>query len=87
ASRWAAVAVAVSVHSLSCFPLFTFGTDEQKNRWLPDMLGGNTIGAYSLSEAQAGSDAAALSCKATPTDGGYRVNGSKAWITNGGKAD
>ncbi|NHP15376.1 acyl-CoA dehydrogenase [Rhodococcus sp. IC4_135] len=87
ASRWAAVAVAASVHSLSCFPLFTFGTDEQKNRWLPDMLGGNTIGAYSLSEAQAGSDAAALSCKATPTDGGYRVNGSKAWITNGGKAD
>nr|WP_202023184.1 acyl-CoA dehydrogenase family protein [Rhodococcus sp. MS13] len=87
ASRWAAVAVAVSVHSLSCFPLFTFGTDEQKTRWLPDMLGGNTIGAYSLSEAQAGSDAAALSCKATATDGGYRINGSKAWITNGGKAD
>ena len=87
ASRWAAVAVAVSVHSLSCFPLFTFGTDEQKNKWLPDMLGGNTIGAYSLSESQAGSDAAALSCKAAPVDGGYRINGSKAWITNGGKAD
>ncbi|MFC7450500.1 acyl-CoA dehydrogenase family protein [Rhodococcus daqingensis] len=87
AARWAAVAVATSVHSLSCFALATHGTDEQKSRWLPDMLGGNTIGAYSLSEPQAGSDAAALSCKATPVDGGFRINGSKAWITNGGRAD
>ncbi len=87
AARWAAIAVAVSVHSLSCYPLFTFGTDEQKARWLPAMLGGDTIGAYSLSEPQAGSDAAALVCKATAADGGYRINGSKAWITNGGRAD
>ncbi|WP_070378393.1 acyl-CoA dehydrogenase family protein [Rhodococcus sp. WMMA185] len=87
AARWAAVAVAVSVHSLACHPLMVFGTDEQKQRWLPDMLGGNTIGAYSLSEPQAGSDAAALSCKAAPTDGGYVVNGAKAWITHGGIAD
>jgi alkylation response protein AidB-like acyl-CoA dehydrogenase len=87
AARWAAVAVAVSVHSLACYPLFAFGTDEQKQNWLPEMLGGNTIGAYSLSEAQAGSDAAALTCKATPTDGGYVINGAKAWITHGGIAD
>lgn len=87
ASRWAAVAVAVSVHSLSCHPLFAFGTDEQKNKWLPDMLGGNLIGAYSLSEPQAGSDAAALRCRATEVDDGYRITGSKAWITNGGRAD
>ncbi|MEV0946486.1 acyl-CoA dehydrogenase family protein [Rhodococcus sp. NPDC049939] len=87
AARWAAVAVAVSVHSLACHPLMVFGTDEQKQRWLPDMLGGNTIGAYSLSEPQAGSDAAALACRATPTDGGYVVNGTKAWITHGGIAD
>ncbi len=87
AARWAAIAVAVSVHSLSCYPLFTFGTDEQKSQWLPAMLGGDTIGAYSLSEPQAGSDAAALVCKATAADGGYRINGSKAWITNGGRAD
>ena len=59
AARWAAVAVATSVHSLSCFPLFTFGTEEQKQR-LPEMLGGGLIGGYSLSEPQAGSDAAAL---------------------------
>ncbi|MGW4478760.1 acyl-CoA dehydrogenase family protein [Rhodococcus triatomae] len=86
-ARWAAVAVATSVHSLSCFAMATHGTEEQKAKWLPDMLGGNTIGAYSLSEAQAGSDAAALSCKATETEGGYRITGSKAWITNGGRAD
>jgi alkylation response protein AidB-like acyl-CoA dehydrogenase len=87
AARWAAVAVAVSVHSLSSHPLLTFGTDEQKRRWLPGMLSGEQIGAYSLSEPQAGSDAAALRCAATPTDGGYVVNGSKAWITHGGIAD
>ena len=87
AARWAAVAVATSVHSLSCFALATHGSDEQKSKWLPDMLGGETIGAYSLSEPQAGSDAAALSCRATEVDGGFRINGSKAWITNGGRAD
>ncbi|WP_433621651.1 acyl-CoA dehydrogenase family protein [Nocardia sp. CA-120079] len=87
AARWAAVAVAVSVHSLSCHPLLAFGTEEQKQRWLPEMLGGNTIGAYSLSEPQAGSDAAAVACKAAPVDGGYLVNGTKAWITHGGIAD
>ncbi|MFE7796379.1 acyl-CoA dehydrogenase family protein [Nocardia sp. NPDC057440] len=87
ASRWAAVAVAVSVHSLSCHPLFVFGTDAQKQRWLPEMLSGETVGAYSLSEAHAGSDAAALRCRATAVDGGYRINGTKAWITNGGRAD
>ena len=65
AARWAAVAVAVSVHSLSSHPLLMFGTDEQKRRWLPGMLSGEQIGAYSLSEPQAGSDAAALRCAAT----------------------
>src|SRR3954452_21911723 len=44
AARWAAVAVATSVHGLACFPLFTFGSDEQKQRWLPDMLAGGMIG-------------------------------------------
>nr|WP_221332930.1 acyl-CoA dehydrogenase family protein [Nocardia transvalensis] len=87
AARWAAVAVAVSVHSLACHPLMTFGTDEQKQRWLPEMLGGATIGAYSLSEPQAGSDAAALECRATAAAGGYRITGAKAWITHGGIAD
>ncbi|MEH3141748.1 MAG: acyl-CoA dehydrogenase family protein [Mycobacterium kyogaense] len=87
AARWATVAVAVSVHGLSCHPLMTFGTVEQRCRWLPDMLGGSLIGAYSLSEPQAGSDAAALTCRAAATDGGYRITGEKAWITHGGIAD
>jgi alkylation response protein AidB-like acyl-CoA dehydrogenase len=88
AARWAAVAVAVSVHSLSSHPLLTFGTDEQKQRWLPGMLSGEQIGAYSLSEPQAGSDAAALRCSATKSDDGdYVLNGSKSWITHGGVAD
>jgi alkylation response protein AidB-like acyl-CoA dehydrogenase len=73
---------------LSSHPLLAFGTDEQKQRWLPGMLSGEQIGAYSLSEPQAGSDAAALQCKATKSDdGGYVINGSKSWITHGGRAD
>jgi len=87
AARWAAVAVAVSVHSLSCHPLMAFGTEQQKSQWLPEMLGGTTIGAYSLSEPQAGSDAGALTCKAVAADDGYRITGEKAWITHGGIAD
>ena len=86
-ARWAAVAVAVSVHGLSCHPLATFGTPEQQERWLPRMLAGELVGGYSLSEPQAGSDAAALACRAVRTEGGYRVTGTKSWITHGGKAD
>jgi len=88
AARWAAVAVAVSVHSLACHPLLAFGSDEQRRGWLPGMLSGEQIGAYSLSEPQAGSDAAALRCSAVRGgDGGYVINGSKSWITHGGRAD
>jgi len=86
AARWAAVAVAVSVHTLSCYALAAHGTPQQRERWLPDMLGGGRLGAYSLSEPQAGSDAAAVACKAEPADEGYRITGTKAWITNGGRA-
>ena len=85
-ARWAAVAVAVSVHALACFPLAAFGTQEQQDTWLPRMLAGELIGGYSLSEPQAGSDAAALACRAERTADGYRITGTKAWITHGGKA-
>src|SRR4029078_4256763 len=77
----------VSVHSLSSHPLLAFGTDEQKRRWLPGMLSGDQIGAYSLSEPQAGSGAAGMRCAATRPDGGYAIDGSKSWITHGGRAD
>ncbi|MFN3600444.1 MAG: acyl-CoA dehydrogenase family protein [Dietzia sp.] len=90
-ARWAAVAVATSVHGLSCFPLATVGTDEQKSQWLPGMLAGEQIGAYSLSEPQAGSDAAALRCRAEREGDGpgsaFVVTGTKSWITHGGIAD
>jgi alkylation response protein AidB-like acyl-CoA dehydrogenase len=87
AARWAAVAVAVSVHGLACYPVATFGRREQQERWLPAMLAGDLIGGYSLSEPQAGSDAAALACRAERTARGYRITGTKAWITHGGVAD
>ncbi|MCK2220071.1 acyl-CoA dehydrogenase family protein [Actinomadura sp. ATCC 31491] len=87
AMRWAAVAVATSVHTLACFPVAAYGTAEQRARWLPDLLAGRLIGGYSLSEPQAGSDAGALECRAERVADGYRVTGNKAWITHGGIAD
>lgn len=87
ASAWAAVGVGVSVHALSCFGLFHAGSEEQKQRWLPDMLSGELLGAYCLSESHAGSDPAAMRTKATREGDGYVINGAKAWTTHGGKAD
>jgi alkylation response protein AidB-like acyl-CoA dehydrogenase len=88
-AAWGAVGLGVSVHGLACYPLATFGTDAQRERWLPGMLGGQTLGAYCLSEPTSGSDAAALRTRATLADGGsaYDVTGTKAWITHGGVAD
>lgn len=87
ASAWMSVGVGLSVHTMSCFALAFYGTDEQRDRWLPDMLGGDLLGAYALSETHAGSDAAALSTRAARDGDEYVVNGTKAWITHGGKAD
>jgi alkylation response protein AidB-like acyl-CoA dehydrogenase len=94
ASASASVGVGVSVHALSCFGLFTAGTDEQKQQWLPGMLSGEQLGAYCLSEAHAGSDPAAMRTKAvhdpstsSGAEGDYVINGAKAWTTHGGKAD
>lgn len=88
ASVWASVAVGLSVHALSCFPLMHFGTEQQRQRWLPGMLSGGMLGAYALSEPHAGSDAGALRTRAVlQPDGGYVLEGDKAWITHGGQAD
>jgi alkylation response protein AidB-like acyl-CoA dehydrogenase len=83
----ASVGVGVSVHALSCFGLFTAGTDEQRKRWLPEMLSGELLGAYCLSEAHAGSDPAAMKTRAVRDGDSYVLNGAKAWTTHGGKAD
>lgn len=88
ASAWLAVGLGTSVHTLACFPLAAFGTPEQQDAWLPDMLGGQLLGAYCLSEPSSGSDAAALRTRAVRDgDGPYRVTGTKAWVTHGGVAD
>jgi alkylation response protein AidB-like acyl-CoA dehydrogenase len=87
ASHWLAVALGVSVHTLACYPVAAFGSDEQKARWLPEMVGGEQLGAYCLSEPNSGSDAAALSTRAKREGDEYVVNGVKAWITHGGVAD
>ncbi|BCB76069.1 acyl-CoA dehydrogenase [Phytohabitans flavus] len=86
AGRWLAVAEAVSVHTLSCFPVYAHG-GEQLRKFLPDMLGGELLGAYCLSEPQGGSDAASLTTKAVQDGEAYVVSGTKAWITHAGRAD
>ncbi|GGK83273.1 acyl-CoA dehydrogenase family protein [Ornithinimicrobium pekingense] len=87
ARAWMSVAVGVSVHSLTCFPLAGFGTPEQQERWLGDMLSGDQLGAYCLSEPQAGSDVAAIRTRAERDGDGYVVTGTKAWISHAGHAD
>ncbi|MEV5715591.1 acyl-CoA dehydrogenase family protein [Amycolatopsis mediterranei] len=87
ATAWMTVGVGLSVHTMSCYALAQYGTDEQRDRWLPDMLEGSLLGAYALSETQAGSDAAALSTRARLDGLDYVVNGTKAWITHAGVAD
>ena len=84
---WSSVAVGTSVHVLSCFGLAQFGTDEQRDRWLPDMLSGRLLGAYCLSEAHAGSDPAAMRTRAVRDGDQWVLNGTKAWVTHGGEAD
>jgi len=84
---WATIAEGVSVHTLACFPIAAFGTVEQRDRWLPDMIGGELLGGYCLSEPHSGSDAAAMTTRAVRAGDDYVVNGTKAWITHGGEAD
>jgi alkylation response protein AidB-like acyl-CoA dehydrogenase len=84
---WASIGVGMSVHVLSCFGLAQFGTEEQKEEWLPAMLGGDLLGAYCLSEPHAGSDPAAMTTKAVRDGDNYVITGAKAWTTHGGYAD
>ncbi len=87
ARHWLAVGLGVSVHTLSCHALALHGEPEQKARWLPDMIGGEQLGAYCLSEPSHGSDAAHLSTRAVRDGDVYALTGTKAWITHGGEAD
>ena len=87
-----ALAVSLSVHVLSQLPVVTWGSTEQKSRWLAPMITGDRLGAVALTEPQAGSDASALRLRAervgpTGSPTGYRLTGTKIWITNAGEAE
>ncbi len=78
----------IAVHtSVGTFPLLYFGTDLQKKRYLAGLAHGELLGAFALTEAGAGSDAAALNTGAKAVNGGYLLNGCKLFITSGGEAD
>ena len=87
ASAWITVGLAVSVHVMALYPLATLGTEAQRRKYLPDLLGGQRLGAYALSEAQAGSDIAGMTSRAKRAAEGYDLSGAKAWVTHGGVAD
>nr|WP_201023202.1 acyl-CoA dehydrogenase family protein [Serinicoccus chungangensis] len=87
ARGWMSVAVGVSVHSLTASPLATFGTAQQQEEWLHGMLSGDQLGAYCLSEPQAGSDVASIRTRAVREGEDYVITGTKAWISHAGHAD
>ena len=87
AAAWMSVGVGVSVHTMTSYALATYGDDEQRARLLPDMTGGELLGAYALSEAQAGSDISAMTTKAVADGNDYVLNGTKSWISHGSYAD
>ncbi len=83
----AAVMIGLSVHnSLCCRAIYDFGTEQQKQKYLPKMASGEWIGSYSLSEPGSGTDAGSLQCMAIETDDGFILNGTKSWVTSAGLA-
>jgi alkylation response protein AidB-like acyl-CoA dehydrogenase len=82
-----AVAVSYAASALSCFTLMDYGTDEQKRRFLPDIASGKRLGAFAITEPTAGSDAGNIKTTAEKVEGGYLLNGTKQFITNGGEAE
>jgi hypothetical protein len=87
ATAWPSVGVGISVHGLTANVVATNGSDELKAEWLPRMLSGDWLGAYCLSEPQAGSDVSGIRTRAVKDADAYVVNGTKQWISNGSCAD
>ncbi|UCF18952.1 MAG: acyl-CoA dehydrogenase family protein [Gemmatimonadota bacterium] len=84
----ASVAITMSVHnSLPTQMILKYGSEEQKRRWLPPMARGEALGAFALSEAGSGSDAASLKARAVRDGDGWVLSGEKLWVTNGGEAE
>ncbi len=73
--------------SLVMYPIWAFGSEEQKNKYLPALAKGDKVGCFGLTEPDAGSNPGGMLSKATTTQGGYKITGNKMWITNGGIAD
>ncbi len=73
--------------SLVMYPIWAFGSHEQRQRYLPDLARGTAIGCFGLTEAESGSDPASMRSRAERIDGGFRLNGAKMWITNAPLAD
>jgi alkylation response protein AidB-like acyl-CoA dehydrogenase len=83
----ASVGVTVAVHtSATTLPILTWGTEEQKSRFVPPLAQGEQIGAFALTESGSGSDAGSLRTTAEPEGDGWSITGSKQWITNGSRA-
>ncbi|MFP1624817.1 acyl-CoA dehydrogenase family protein [Streptomyces sp. 5K101] len=78
---------ALALQGLGTFPLLQAGAEEQRRRWLPEVVAGRAVAAFALSEPDAGSDAAALTLKAVPDGRGWRLSGEKRWISNAPEAD
>jgi glutaryl-CoA dehydrogenase len=68
--------------SLVMWPIYAYGSEAHRNRYLPKLASGEWVGSFGLTEPDAGSDPAGMKTRATPVDGGYRLNGAKMWITN-----
>ncbi|GAG98651.1 unnamed protein product, partial [marine sediment metagenome] len=81
------VAVSYAASGLGTLTLLQYGTEEQKRKYLPDIASGRKLAAFGLTEATAGSDAGGIQTTATRTSGGYILNGTKQFITNGGEAE
>ncbi|MFO7637667.1 MAG: acyl-CoA dehydrogenase [Clostridia bacterium] len=81
------IALAFAGTGLGIFPILLFGTEEQKRKYLPAVASGEKMGAFGLTEADAGSDAAGIRTTAVKDKDSYVLNGTKQWITNGGEAD
>jgi alkylation response protein AidB-like acyl-CoA dehydrogenase len=82
-----AIAVSYAASALGCFILMDYGSEEQKRKYLPVIAAGKRLTAFALTEPTAGSDAAAIRTTAEKVDGGYVLNGTKQFITNGGEAE
>ncbi|MEN3811856.1 isovaleryl-CoA dehydrogenase [Chromobacterium piscinae] len=84
----ASVGLSYGAHSNLCVnQIYKNGNDAQRAKYLPKLISGEHVGALAMSEPNAGSDVVSMKLKADKTDGGYLLNGSKMWITNGGDAD